>query len=78
MNARASFDAEYDNLVERRERHSWGGRVRFHHKTERECRRCGMVKVTHLQNDNCWTEFWRNGEEKAEGKGTPICTGRKS
>jgi hypothetical protein len=64
---------------DRAPRHSWGEPMRFQHKTERECRRCGMVKVTRHQTfENVWTEFWRNGEEKIEGKGTPVCTGRKT
>lgn len=66
-----------DDLVtdDKAPRHSWGKPFRLEHKTERECRHCGMIKVTRLENDNCWTEFWRNGEEKIEGRATPPCTG---
>jgi hypothetical protein len=56
-------------------RHRWGTPNRFRLKTERECLRCGLVKVTrHETGMNVWTEFWRDGERLHEG-GTPICTG---
>lgn len=59
-------------------RHSWGEPLRLAHKSERECRRCGMIKVTRLERDNCWVEYWHNGEEKVEGRGTPVCSGVKT
>lgn len=59
-------------------RHSWGAPMRLRYKTERECVRCGMIKVTRHQTfENVWIEFWRNGEEKVETKGTPPCAGVK-
>lgn len=80
MNARPSSFDEGEDLVtdHNAQRHRWGKPMRFQYKTERECLRCGMVKVTrHQTYENVWNEFWRNGEEKIEGKGTPVCTGVK-
>jgi hypothetical protein len=54
-------------------RHRWGKPERFPFKTERECSRCDMVKVTRHEAE-IWTEFWEDGERVAVGK-TPPCSG---
>jgi hypothetical protein len=60
-------------------RHSWGEPVRFSHKTERECRRCGMVKVTRHEADGPrdvhWIEWWRDEDQIASDR-TPPCDAR--
>ncbi len=60
-------------------RHRWGERVPFEHKTERECRRCGMVKVTRHEGegafDRPWTEFWRDCDQ-IRCDATPPCDAR--
>lgn len=57
-------------------RHEWGEPARFHHKTERECRRCGLLKVTRHEADGPrdvhFQEFWR-GLEQIRTTGTPPC-----
>jgi hypothetical protein len=59
-------------------RHSWGARVPFPlaHKTERVCKKCGLVKVTKHESegprDFHWPEFWRELDQ-IEGRGTPAC-----
>lgn len=53
--------------------HNWGDPVRFQHKTERQCVKCGLIKVTHHQAGvRCWTTFWR-GLDEIKGDGTPVC-----
>lgn len=54
-------------------RHSWGDPVRFltARKTERECEKCGLVKVTR-HGIKTRTEFWR-GLDKIESRNTPAC-----
>jgi len=68
-------------------RHRWGvgeqfwtkDRVPYHFKTERQCIRCGMVRVT--QHETVGTreehrvEFWLDLDQ-IEGNGTPLCDGR--
>ena len=46
----------------RRPRHSWGEPLRALYKTERQCRRCGLVKVTHHDNPRAgaWVDWWRD------------------
>ncbi len=43
-------------------RHSWGEPNRLQFKTERQCLKCPIVKVTHHQSEGPferhWTEFW--------------------
>jgi hypothetical protein len=60
-------------------RHSWGEKVRFAHKTEQQCRRCEMVKVTRHEfeagRDVYWTEFWRDVEQ-IKTDVTPRCDAR--
>lgn len=60
-------------------RHSWGEPARFERKSERECRRCGMVKVTRHEaegpRDVHWTEFWRDCEQ-IPAQPTPPCDAR--
>jgi hypothetical protein len=64
-------------------RHSWGPPTHIPHaialprKTERQCEKCGLVKVTWHEVDERGlekyrTEFWR-GLERVEGVGTPVC-----
>lgn len=54
-------------------RHSWGDPVSYltARKTERECEKCGLVKVTR-HGTVTRTEFWR-GLDRVEGRGTPAC-----
>ncbi len=47
-------------------RHARGEPVRFVHKTERQCCRCGLVKVTRHEGDEHWVEFWRDEEKVAQ------------
>lgn len=60
-------------------RHKWGEPDRFPHKSERECRRCGMVKVTRHEaegpHDRHWTEFWRDCD-RIRCEATPPCDAR--
>ena len=57
-------------------RHQWGKPDRVQFKTERQCARCGLVKVGHRQHeggrDRNWTEFWRGLELVGRDK-TPAC-----
>lgn len=49
--------------------------MRFPFKTERECRRCGLIRVTrHEVGERVvpWVEFWRDGV-RLEVCGTPAC-----
>jgi hypothetical protein len=55
--------------------HSWSQPNRLPHKTERECVRCGIIRVTrHDAGDTVipWVEFWRDGE-RLDVRGTPAC-----
>lgn len=61
------------------QRHSWAPPTRIPnalvipHKTERECLKCPVVKVTlHLPGSRFRTEFWL-GLDKIECAGTPAC-----
>jgi len=64
------------------QRHTWSDPTRVPNaialprKTERECLRCGLVKVVWHDLDGARetfrTEFWR-GLERVEGVGTPVC-----
>lgn len=57
-------------------RHRWGDPVRFQFKTERECERCGMVKVTrHEPFVRPWQEFFR-GLDRIKCDSTPACDAR--
>jgi hypothetical protein len=58
-------------------RHDWTAIApkRYPFKTERECARCGLIKVTRHENDRHWIEFWKDGE-KVEGKATPPCVAK--
>ncbi|MCB1499734.1 MAG: hypothetical protein KDK07_08065 [Bauldia sp.] len=59
-------------------RHRWGEAERpTRFKTERQCVKCGLVKVTRHENtggpgETHWTEFWR-GLERIECEATPPC-----
>lgn len=53
-------------------RHSWGPPTRFQFKTERECAKCGLVKVTIHAPSRCWTEFYR-GLDQIKSRNTPAC-----
>jgi hypothetical protein len=64
------------------ERHSWGPPARIPnalaipHKTERQCLKCPIVKVTWHELDGSRvkyrTEFWL-GLDQVEGDRTPAC-----
>lgn len=54
-------------------RHEWGAPVRFEFKTERQCCRCGIVKVTRRGGDGSfWTEFWRATGAGASDEYEPV------
>ncbi|MGJ5036576.1 hypothetical protein ACQR13_20920 [Bradyrhizobium sp. HKCCYLRH3059] len=59
-------------------RHRWGDKVRFVNKTEQQCSRCEMVKVSRRErqggHDLYWIEFWRD-EERIDtcDRRTPSC-----
>lgn len=64
-------------------RHSWGIPSRIPHgialprKTERQCDKCGLVKVTWHEldergNETFRTEFYR-GLDRIDGTSTPVC-----
>lgn len=55
-------------------RHSWGDPLRLEYRTERSCRRCGMMKVT-VHEQIIWTEFHRDGQQ-IEHDRTPPCDAR--
>lgn len=61
------------------QRHRWGEPVRFAHKTERECARCGLIKVTRHEavgaHDVHFTEWWQ-GLDKINSAVTPSCDAR--
>ena len=52
--------------------HSWSDKVAYLNKSERECRRCGLVKVTRHEGLRSWVEWWREGERLAS-EVTPPC-----
>lgn len=61
------------------QRHIWGEASRpTRFKTERECSRCGLVKVTRHEGmagspgESHWTEWWR-GLERIHAEQTPAC-----
>jgi hypothetical protein len=60
--------------------HKWAKPERLPYKTERECSRCEMVKVTRHEwergRDVYWTEFWRDLERVDENGETPPCDAR--
>lgn len=61
-------------------RHRWGPPSRpSRFKTERQCARCGLVKVSRHEGDpgsgsgaSHWTEWWR-GLDRIESGATPRC-----
>lgn len=59
-------------------KHRWGAKIIFEHKTERECSRCGMMKVTRSEHEGghpvYWTEYYAaGGLDRIECAGTPAC-----
>lgn len=59
-------------------RHTWGEKVRFPpYKSEQECLKCDVVKVTRHEGFIHWVEFWKDGE-RIQGSKTPVCVGVKS
>lgn len=57
------------------QRHQWSQPERFTHKTERQCSKCGLVKVTRHEPDNVpphWIEWWRDLEVIPAAR-TPEC-----
>lgn len=68
------------------QKHRWGEKITFPHKSERECLNgCRIVKVVRHESEGGrerhWTEFWRmvaaeqamDYSERIEGEGTPVC-----
>lgn len=54
-------------------RHKWGEPVRFQFKTERQCTRCPLVRVTrHEPGKLAWVEWWRDGD-RVHSELTPLC-----
>jgi hypothetical protein len=86
--SRQSDDAGRARTSLARPRHSWLPPVRFPLKTERECRLCGVVRVTRHDAGPAaipWVEFWRrkgvDGRPSSDGllvrieaRGTPACS----
>jgi hypothetical protein len=63
------------------QRHSWGERQVFPHKTERECQRagCGIVRVSRHEGTEHWVEFWRDQERlETPDDRTPPCEGSRA
>lgn len=58
-------------------RHKWGDRVPFQFKTERQCARCELVRVTRHDDPNGrpWIEWWRDSEQ-IRSDVTPLCDAR--
>jgi hypothetical protein len=60
-------------------RHKWGTPHKLPHKSERQCGRCEMVKVTRHETEGGreihWTEFWRDLEQ-INSELTPPCDAR--
>jgi hypothetical protein len=57
-------------------RHRWGEKQVFAHKTEQQCKDCGVVKVSRHESEGghgvYWTEFWR-GLDQIVCDGAPAC-----
>jgi hypothetical protein len=58
-------------------RHKWSARVALRFKTERQCSRCEMVRVTRHDNPQGrpWIEYWRDLEQ-ISCEATPLCDAR--
>jgi hypothetical protein len=58
-------------------RHKWGERVPFQFKTERQCVRCELVRVTRHDDPQGqpWIEWWRD-QVRIESDATPPCDAR--
>jgi hypothetical protein len=61
-------------------RHEWGAPQRFANKTERQCCRCGLVKVTKHEAEARpphWTEYWMGAARVDDGRSpnprAPAC-----
>lgn len=59
-------------------KHSWGDPERPNeHKTERVCRNCGVIKVSHHEGDSHWIDFWKidtdGNPERISSDKTPPC-----
>ena len=61
-------------------RHRWGTPGRLQHKSERQCSRCALVKVTRHEWENgrdlYWSEFWRDLDRVDKAGETPVCEAR--
>jgi uncharacterized Fe-S cluster-containing radical SAM superfamily enzyme len=61
-------------------RHRWGEKaVVSRHKSETQCRRCEMVRVSRHEFEGVelhWKEFWRDLERVDENGETPPCDAR--
>lgn len=55
-------------------RHKWAKPVRFQFKTERQCMRCELARVTRHDDPQAqpWIEWWRDGDQ-VESEATPPC-----
>lgn len=59
-------------------RHSWGEPERRPHRTDRVCKRCGIIKITrHEPGVMPWQEFERDGL-KMDTARTPPCEEEKA
>jgi hypothetical protein len=59
------------------QRHKWAKPDRFQFKTERQCMRCELVRVTRHDNPHGqpWIEYWRD-LERVHHASTPPCDAR--
>ena len=57
--------------------HSWREISRVPAKTERECRHCGLLKVSRHEGNHHFTEWWMPAEggmpTQIYSDGTPAC-----
>lgn len=63
-------------MTEKVSRHQWGPKMRYLHKSERVCLKCGIVKVSRHEVDGPrdlhWKEYWR-GLDQIISHRTPPC-----
>lgn len=62
-------------------RHKWAAKIEVSpHKSERQCIRCEMVKVSRHESEGGreihWQEFWRDLDQVDCSDGTPPCDAR--
>ncbi len=57
-------------------RHAWSEKtVVSAYKSERQCKKCALVKATRHEQNTHWVEYWR-GLDKIDVIRTPKCTGK--